>query len=213
MDLLLPIIPKGTYFELIPSELIREILLYLPYSTLNVLEVNEDLFWRLKIIRDLPSIDLDFIIKFLSLKSKNPMPIIIERRQINNTNLVIITDSPSYIKKAFRKESSAPRGKSLKSFSWEELDKISYLIGIKLPTMNIYQAIYHHFTLFPRNSRQPLPIPSDKDFFLHAISRSIIFTYTGYFSDMIKLHLKMDINDKLLLAVSSGRFSYLIPSY
>src|SRR5436189_4560101 len=118
MNLLLPSVPKGTYFELIPSELIREILLYLEYQDLDVLEVKEDLFWRLKITIDFPDADLDLILQFLSFnrpfncpfKSKNTRPINITRKRMKDYDLkgpfcsperakrtIIITDIPKYL--------------------------------------------------------------------------------------------------------------------
>ena len=213
MDLLLPSIPKGTYFELIPLELIREILLYLEYQDLDVLGVNEDLFWRLKISEDLPNIDLDFIIKFLSLKRKNPKPITIERRQVNNTNLVIITDNMKYKERVYgNQDILISIGGSPNDFRWEKLDQISYLVGIQFSTINIYKAIYYHFTQPSITFKSLFSIPAEINFFLLTISSSMTFSSKSDYSDMIRQYLRMGVHDKIIFSISVGRFAYLLPT-
>ena len=230
MDLLLPTIPKGTYFEYIPLELIREILLYLNYPELVVLEVSEDLFWRLKITRDFPNFDLDLILYFLSydrpfcslpgeqkgpFKSKNLRNISTIVRKGRGYEIFIINDDPKYYDDLSEESPVSPKGRIIETYSMEELIQFSYLIGIKFPIINLYKAIYYYIDYFKNrygHNQYTRRIPSDKDLFIHQIY--IINNINKItLSNMIKRHLSMSDTDRIAFGLQQERFSYMIPKY
>jgi len=180
--------------------LIREILLYLNFSDLNVLKVNEDLFWRLKILQDLPDLDLDLIVQFLSYDRKNLRPITINRRRIDNYDVFIVTDEL----KVFNDARKLHRGQKLNTFMFEHLIELSYLIGIQFSTSNLYKAIYY-ITIFTRET-----IPADMKFFIHRVSILINGINKITLSNMIEQHLNMSDTDKISFILNHERFSYMI---
>src|SRR5204863_9775904 len=201
----LPTVSKGTYFELIPLELIREILLYLKFQDLVLLQVSEDLFWRLKIDRDYPRCDLDLIVQFLLYKTKNLKPITTIRRNEKDHDVIIVNDDSEYFNKIPKNSVHFPRGQKLETVDLDIMTRISYFIGIQLLSINLYKSIY--FCLMKR-----LTVFSDVGYFIHRINIFMNISKNALIG-MIRQQLQMSINDKISLGLKHERFAEITTRY